>query len=100
MLVKFFGPSHVVTQEEPQDIKKDLHNAVAKSKGKEKVLQGYSFNEDGLLSQETTKVLDSGVLSQIAKGFSKEVVDLDEYVCKGVQLKDILENAICGTLGG
>ncbi|KAK1398502.1 hypothetical protein POM88_008365 [Heracleum sosnowskyi] len=76
----------------------DLEDILRKSKGKEKVLEGFSLNDDGLLSKKAIEMIDNDSLVHIAKGFKKDVIDLEEKVCEGVQLKDILKSAVCGFL--
>ncbi|KAK1357377.1 hypothetical protein POM88_050633 [Heracleum sosnowskyi] len=68
------------------------------SKGKEKVLSGYAFNNDGLLSTEAMKIIDEGRLLPISKSFGKVILDLEEEIFDGVYAKDILDSAIKGTL--
>lgn len=67
-------------------------------KGKGKVLAHYSFNNDGLLSQEAIKILDEGCLSSVSKIFLKKVIDLDAEIFKGIYAKDVLEAAVKGQL--
>lgn len=52
------------------------------SKGKEKVLSGYKFNEDDLLSKKAIDLLDNGSLSFIDKALKKETIDLEKKVCE------------------
>ncbi|KAK1373449.1 hypothetical protein POM88_029642 [Heracleum sosnowskyi] len=59
-------------------LERDLEEAMVKYKGEEKVMQGYAFSEDGLLSQEAIKLLDNGSLLHISKSFKKAVIDMDE----------------------
>ncbi|KAK1373399.1 hypothetical protein POM88_029592 [Heracleum sosnowskyi] len=76
----------------------DLEDILRKSKGKEKVLEGFSFNKDGLLYKKAIEMIYNGSFVHIAKGFKKDVIDLEEKVCEGVQFKDILKSAVCGSL--
>ena len=62
------------------------------SKGKEKVLSGYSFNKDGLMDKEAIRILDSGELIGCSKDFEKNPVDLEAKDSNGRALKDILED--------
>ncbi|KAK1376106.1 hypothetical protein POM88_032299 [Heracleum sosnowskyi] len=73
-------------------------NAQYSKKGKEKVLSGYAFNEDGLLSSEVIKIIDSGKLKSVSKAFGKTVLDMDREIFEGVFVKDVLDSAIKGTL--
>lgn len=67
-------------------------------KGKSKVLAHYSFNNDGMLSQEAIKILDEGYLGSISKLFLQKVIDLDSEIFDGIFAKDILEAAVNGKL--
>lgn len=76
----------------------EIKEATKLMKGKQKVLDDYAFNADGILSQDAVKLLDSGSLNHISKCFKKQVIDMEEQVFKGVYVKDILHNAVLGTL--
>ena len=61
------------------------------SKGKEKVLEGYAFNRDGLLDPEAINIIDNGILKHISKEMGKVVINLDAISGNGMRLKGILE---------
>lgn len=69
-----------------------------KWKGKGKVLNTYSFNRDGLLSQEAIETLDSGFLVKWFPCFDNDPIDLDEQICEGVYAKDVLESVVTNSL--
>lgn len=68
------------------------------SKGKEKVLVCYTFNNDGQLSQEAIEILDSGSLIPLSNVFKGPVINLKAEVFQGIYAKDVLESAVTGTL--
>lgn len=67
-------------------------------KEKNQVLENFASNWDGLLSPSAIRILDSGCLVPISKVFKKTVVDMEEKIFKGVCVKDVLDNAVKGTL--
>lgn len=66
-------------------------------KGKENIFSGYAFNDEGLVSQEAIKLLDSGALNFFTKKFGKCSIDMNEKVSKDLTV-NVLNNAINGTL--
>lgn len=62
------------------------------SKGKTKVLSGFSFNNDGLFSQEAIQIIDSGELASILNLKAKAGMDLDMQIRKDKSVKDFLED--------
>lgn len=62
------------------------------------MLANYSFDRNGIMSPEATRILDSGFLVSMSKCLGKKVVDLDEEIFKGVYAKDILESSVVGSL--
>lgn len=69
-----------------------------KSKGKEKVLSEYSFNDKGLLTKEAIKILDEGILISFSEAFKGPVIDLEAEIYHGIFAKDLLEGAVTGNL--
>ncbi|KAL1816269.1 hypothetical protein ACET3Z_018843 [Daucus carota] len=61
------------------------------AKGKEKVYEGYAFNNDGLLDREAINIIDNGILKHISKEMGKVVINLDASAENGQCLKDILK---------
>ncbi|KAK1394993.1 hypothetical protein POM88_014049 [Heracleum sosnowskyi] len=55
---------------------------------------GYAFKEDGLLSSEAIKLIDSGKLKTISKAFGKTVLDMDKEIFAGVFVNDVLDSAL------
>lgn len=66
-------------------------------KGKEKVLENYAFNKDGLLSKEAIHI-DSGRLTAVSKSFGKSEINLEAEIFEGIFAKDVLNCAVRGTL--
>lgn len=46
-------------------------------KGKKKLFEGYSFNDDGILSLKAVQILHKGSLKYVSKKFVKQCIDLD-----------------------
>lgn len=58
------------------------------------MLQGYAFNNDGLLTPEAIRILDSGCLTSISALFGKTQIDMEEKVFDGVFAKDLLHSTV------
>ncbi|XP_063941645.1 UDP-glucose flavonoid 3-O-glucosyltransferase 6-like isoform X1 [Daucus carota subsp. sativus] len=69
-----------------------------KDKRKAKVLQEYCFNNNGLLSQEAIRMLDDGKLRCYSEIFNSSEIGLDSVVSACVYAKDVLHNAILGSV--
>ncbi|WOG89689.1 hypothetical protein DCAR_0208927 [Daucus carota subsp. sativus] len=72
------------------------HNiaGASSSKGKAKILSGFSFNNDGLLSKEAIQIIDSGELSSVLGLKAKSVLNFDMKTDEGKSVKDVLEELI------
>lgn len=73
-------------------------NKTAVVKGKEKMYEGWAFNNYGLSSQKEVALIDSGELIQYSKAFKRVEIDLEDEVFKGCFVKNILNEAVTETL--
>lgn len=76
----------------------EANDSLEQNKGKEKLMEGYAFNVDGVLSAEAVCILDEGKLAVYSEVFKKKPVDLDEVVGDGVYVKDVMHHAILGSV--
>ncbi|WOG87035.1 hypothetical protein DCAR_0206255 [Daucus carota subsp. sativus] len=69
-----------------------------RDKGKDKVLEHFSFNENGVFAQKAVRIMDEGKLSRFSPAFGSSVVNMNAAVGKEIYARDILHHAILGTL--
>ena len=75
------------------------HMNVVIDKGKSKLYQEFSFNENGALSQRAIKIMEGHKLDAFAGIFKSPVVDLEAPVMRGIRAQDVLHHAVLGNLG-
>ncbi|KAL1804897.1 hypothetical protein ACET3Z_027965 [Daucus carota] len=75
------------------------HMNVVIDKGKSKLYQEFSFNENGALSQRAIKIMEGHKLDAFDGIFKSPVVDLEAPVMRGIRARDVLHHAVLGNLG-
>ena len=75
-----------------------MQKRVFKDKGKDKVYEHFSFNDNGLISSRALHALESNHLSDHSPEFSKDVINLDAPVGTGIYARDVLHHAVTGSL--
>lgn len=87
-------------EEDERAMRMEEHTQITsrQKKCKEKVLSTFSFNNDGLFSPAAIRILEERNLKSYSKEFGKVVIDMDAMTGKGGSVKDVLEDAILGSL--
>lgn len=101
------GDGEVIDGHPPPPTKKRKYNDTPsvegpawmfKDKGKNKVFEHFSFNDNGVLSQKAVRALDKGQLSNYSPEFGKQVINLNAVAGIGIYARDILHHALLGSL--
>ncbi|KAL1804916.1 hypothetical protein DCAR_0830701 [Daucus carota subsp. sativus] len=69
-----------------------------KDKGKSKVMEHFSFYENGLFAKKAIRIMEDGKLSRYSPAFDNQVVNLNAAVGKEIYARDILHHALLGNL--
>ncbi|WOH16103.1 hypothetical protein DCAR_0935652 [Daucus carota subsp. sativus] len=69
-----------------------------RDKGKNKVLEHFSFNENGVFGQKAIRIMDKGKLGCYSSVFDNPEVNMNAAVGKEIYSRDILHHALLGTL--
>ena len=92
------GPPPPKKRKFDEQFSDEMPRQAYRDKGKNKVLEHFSFNENGVFAQKAVRIMDDGKLSRFYPVFGNSVVNLNAAVGKEIYSRDILHHAILGTL--